>query len=81
MKWQLSVLPMLLIRAYQLVISPWLRPCCRFYPSCSTYAYEAFAKHGLLMGGWLSLKRILKCHPFHAGGVDLVPPICGGLDE
>ncbi|HET7922777.1 MAG TPA: membrane protein insertion efficiency factor YidD [Gammaproteobacteria bacterium] len=62
-----------LIRAYQLVISPLLGPRCRFYPSCSAYAIEAIAQHGALRGGWLSLKRLLRCHPLHPGGVDPVP--------
>jgi uncharacterized protein len=61
------------IRAYQLVISPIFGTCCRFYPSCSNYAIEAIARHGVLKGLFLSLKRILKCHPFHPGGFDPVP--------
>jgi len=61
------------IRLYQWVISPLLPKRCRFYPTCSQYAIEALRRHGALKGGWLALKRILKCHPFHPGGVDPVP--------
>ncbi|MBF0177525.1 MAG: membrane protein insertion efficiency factor YidD [Magnetococcus sp. DMHC-1] len=64
---------MVLIRGYQLLLSPLLPPRCRFFPSCSTYAYEAVARHGSWRGGALALRRILKCHPFHPGGVDPVP--------
>jgi putative membrane protein insertion efficiency factor len=63
----------LLIRAYQLVLSPWLGGRCRFYPSCSHYALEAVREHGSLRGSWLSLRRLLRCHPFHPGGYDPVP--------
>jgi len=63
----------LLIKAYQL-ISPLFGPKCRFYPSCSHYALLAFQRHGLLKGGWLTLRRISKCHPFNPGGYDPVPP-------
>ncbi|MDR1461814.1 MAG: membrane protein insertion efficiency factor YidD [Azoarcus sp.] len=63
-----------LIRGYQLGISPLLGPRCRFYPSCSDYAREAIAVHGIRKGGWLALARILRCHPWHPGGVDPVPP-------
>ena len=62
-----------LIRGYQLIISPILPPSCRFYPSCSHYAHQAVAKHGAGKGGWLSLRRLLRCHPFHPGGYDPVP--------
>ncbi|MDR2926051.1 MAG: membrane protein insertion efficiency factor YidD [Azoarcus sp.] len=64
----------LLIRAYQLGISPLLGPRCRFYPTCSDYALEALTVHGLAKGCWLSLTRILRCHPWHPGGIDPVPP-------
>lgn len=63
----------LLIRAYQLCLSPLFGQSCRFYPSCSTYSMEAIRRHGCLKGIALSLKRICKCHPFHPGGIDLVP--------
>lgn len=62
-----------LIRFYQKFISPALPPSCRFYPSCSTYGYQAIAKYGVIKGGWLAIKRISRCHPFHPGGYDPVP--------
>ncbi|MDQ1603263.1 MAG: uncharacterized protein QOE01_1108 [Actinomycetota bacterium] len=62
------------IRAYQLVVSPWLGPRCRFYPSCSAYAVEAIAVHGILRGPYLAARRLLRCHPWNPGGVDPVPP-------
>ena len=63
-----------LIRLYQKWISP-LKPypTCRFYPTCSNYAYTAIKRFGVLRGGWLAFCRILKCHPFHPGGVDPMP--------
>lgn len=66
----------LLIRLYQLTISPLLGPRCRFYPSCSQYALEAVNRFGFLRGGWLALKRIGRCHPWHPGGLDPVPTAC-----
>ena len=62
-----------LIRFYKSAVSPYKRPCCRFIPSCSTYAYEAFEKYGFVKGLYLSIRRILKCHPFHKGGYDPLP--------
>ncbi|MGB9442272.1 MAG: membrane protein insertion efficiency factor YidD [Desulfobacterales bacterium] len=62
-----------LIRAYQYTLSPLLGPSCRFYPSCSEYARQAIKRHGLPNGLLLAVKRILRCHPFHPGGVDPVP--------
>lgn len=62
-----------LIRIYQILISPLFPPTCRFQPTCSTYAIEAIAKFGPITGGWLAIKRILRCHPFHPGGYDPVP--------
>jgi len=64
---------LLLIRGYQLGLSPLLGPRCRFYPTCSQYAIEAISRYGILKGAILSSKRLLKCHPFHPGGVDPVP--------
>ncbi|MBR1402931.1 MAG: membrane protein insertion efficiency factor YidD [Treponema sp.] len=61
------------IRFYRKFISPLKPACCRFYPSCSAYALEAFEKHGALKGMYLSSKRILKCSPLHSGGYDPVP--------
>ncbi|NLM50471.1 MAG: membrane protein insertion efficiency factor YidD [Clostridiaceae bacterium] len=68
MKWIL----LKLIRFYQKFISPLKKPCCRFYPTCSEYAYLAISKYGAFKGGFLFIKRILKCHPFSKGGVDLL---------
>ena len=62
-----------LIRGYQLAISPFLGPRCRFYPSCSHYAIEAIETHGASRGVWLTIKRISRCHPWHEGGFDPVP--------
>ena len=64
---------LIFIRVYQLVISPMLGPSCRFYPTCSHYAFEAVETYGCLKGSFLALKRIVKCHPFHPGGYDPVP--------
>ncbi|MCU6224769.1 membrane protein insertion efficiency factor YidD [Morganella morganii] len=64
----------LLIRGYQLVISPLLGPRCRFTPTCSQYGIEALRRFGMIKGGWLTVKRVLKCHPLHEGGDDPVPP-------
>jgi putative membrane protein insertion efficiency factor len=64
----------LLVRGYQLLISPLLGPRCRFYPSCSAYALEALRRHGALRGSWLAVRRLARCHPWNPGGVDHVPP-------
>ncbi|MCG7335956.1 membrane protein insertion efficiency factor YidD [Sporosarcina sp. ACRSM] len=61
------------IKIYQKIISPLTPPSCRFYPTCSHYGLEALEKHGALKGSWLTIRRILKCHPFHEGGFDPVP--------
>ncbi|MFQ6273606.1 membrane protein insertion efficiency factor YidD [Kutzneria viridogrisea] len=62
------------IRGYQRWISPLLPPSCRFYPSCSAYAVEALTVHGALRGSWLTVRRLLRCGPWHPGGLDPVPP-------
>jgi putative membrane protein insertion efficiency factor len=64
---------LLMIRFYILAISPLLPPRCRFYPSCSRYSYEAVNKFGIKKGLFLSFKRIIRCHPLHAGGYDPLP--------
>ncbi len=64
---------LLAIKIYQFVLSPIFGGQCRFYPSCSSYTREAISKYGVLKGSFLGIKRLLKCHPFHAGGIDLVP--------
>jgi putative membrane protein insertion efficiency factor len=64
----------LVLLGYRRWVSPFLGPHCRFYPSCSAYAVEALAVHGAARGGYLVVRRILRCQPFHPGGVDPVPP-------
>jgi putative membrane protein insertion efficiency factor len=64
-----------LIRLWQWTFSRVLPPTCRFYPSCSQYGYEAISRYGVLRGGWLAVKRIARCHPFHPGGYDPVPDL------
>ncbi|MCV3273702.1 membrane protein insertion efficiency factor YidD [Roseobacter sinensis] len=61
------------VRAYRLLFSPWVGHNCRYQPTCSAYALEALEKHGGLKGGWLSLRRIGRCHPFGQSGYDPVP--------
>lgn len=63
------------IKGYQRFISPVLGSNCRFHPTCSCYANEAISRFGVIKGGWLASKRILKCHPLNEGGDDPVPPI------
>lgn len=62
------------IRCYQLLLSPLLPASCRFHPTCSHYMAEAVATHGVVRGTGLGVRRILRCHPFHRGGYDPVPP-------
>lgn len=70
----MSALLQQLIRGYRYFLGPLLGPSCRFHPSCSQYAEEALATHGLFSGGWLAARRLCRCGPWHAGGYDPVPP-------
>jgi uncharacterized protein len=70
----------LALRAYRYAIAPMLPPSCRFHPSCSQYALEAIERFGGVAGGWLAAKRLCKCHPFHPGGFDPVPPPVASAD-
>ncbi|MEB3210733.1 MAG: membrane protein insertion efficiency factor YidD [Leptolyngbyaceae bacterium] len=70
----MKMLLMTLIRWYRWFISPLFPPSCRFQPTCSQYALDAIAQHGVLKGSQMAVRRILKCHPFHPGGYDPVPP-------
>ena len=72
--WSLTTrLALVLIRAYQYTLSTLLPPACRFWPTCSRYGYEAIARHGVRHGGWMTLRRLARCHPFNPGGYD---PVC-----
>jgi hypothetical protein len=64
---------LLAVAAYKRCLSPFMPPACRFTPTCADYAHEAITRHGALAGGWLTLKRLLRCHPLCRGGVDPVP--------
>lgn len=68
---------LLILRGYKLAISPMLGQNCRFYPSCSEYAMEAIREYGAAKGSFMAGKRLCKCHPWHPGGIDLVPPKSG----
>lgn len=72
-----------LIRGYQYALSPLLGKNCRFYPTCSNYAEEAIRRYGIFKGGYLTLRRVVKCQPFHSGGYDPVLPVehSGKSDE
>jgi putative membrane protein insertion efficiency factor len=73
----MRLLAVALIRLYQVVLSPLFPPACRFHPTCSQYALVAITEHGLARGGWLALKRLARCNPWHPGGVDFVPKPIG----
>ena len=62
-----------LLRGYKRFVSPWLPSACRYHPTCSEYMREAVERYGARRGGWMGVKRLARCHPFQAGGVDLVP--------
>ena len=64
---------LVVLRVYRRLVSPMLPPSCRFYPSCSAYAETAVVRHGALRGSWLTARRLVRCHPFHPGGIDPVP--------
>lgn len=69
----MKTLVLVLLDFYRLMMRPFLPPACRFYPSCGDYAHEAVTRHGALRGGLYAAKRLLSCHPLHAGGLDPVP--------
>jgi len=66
-------LALAVLSGYKTIISPWLPPACRFQPTCSMYATEAIRRYGVIRGGWLAVRRLLRCHPFSRGGFDPVP--------
>ncbi|MDP2577808.1 MAG: membrane protein insertion efficiency factor YidD [Gemmatimonadota bacterium] len=69
----LAKLFIVFVRGYQVGVSPFLPPACRYTPSCSHYAIEALRRHGAVKGSWLAARRLFRCHPFRAGGYDPVP--------
>ncbi|MGB8656500.1 MAG: membrane protein insertion efficiency factor YidD [Candidatus Zixiibacteriota bacterium] len=73
MEQTINRIPIFLIRIYQNTLGLAFPPSCRFHPSCSEYAIEAFRKFGIIKGAWLSVKRLVRCHPFNPGGFDPLP--------
>jgi putative membrane protein insertion efficiency factor len=71
----IKALLLMLLRFYRAAISPWIGNVCRFEPSCSRYSMACIESHGALVGSWLTVKRLCKCHPFHPGGFDPPPPL------
>ena len=69
----MKYIALVIIRFYQYAISPHFLPACRFYPTCSAYAYEAISKYGVFHGCFMAVRRIIRCHPFQQGGYDPVP--------
>jgi uncharacterized protein len=69
------------VRAYRLLLSPWVGHGCRFQPTCSAYALEALEKHGALRGALLAARRVARCHPFGGSGIDNVPPAPTGAND
>jgi hypothetical protein len=69
----MRALIVMLLRVYKRAVSPLLPPACRFHPTCSEFTLEAVQRYGAARGVWLGLKRLSRCHPFHAGGLDPVP--------
>jgi len=69
----MRILLIKVIEIYQLCFSPFYSGQCRFSPTCSNYARDAIIKHGVIAGTWLTFRRLCKCHPWHAGGIDIVP--------
>jgi putative membrane protein insertion efficiency factor len=68
---------LIVVRSYQLLLSPFAGGACRFQPSCSQYAIEAIERHGVARGAWLAVRRVARCHPLSAPGIDPVPPAAG----
>ncbi len=74
LEWVLVQVLLVPVRLYRRLLSPVLPPACRFHPSCSQYALDALQIHGPFRGSWLAMRRLMRCHPFHPGGLDPVPP-------
>lgn len=80
-KQALRLITLVVINLYRYAISPFFPPSCRFLPTCSAYAQQAVEQHGAVKGTCLALKRVCKCHPWHPGGVDLVPPVASKINQ